>query len=48
MKPAYTADRSGGSIATEITENTEMREKDEGTEEIVGAAIEVHLNFGRP
>ena len=36
----------GGSIATENTEDTEMGEKDERTQQIVGAAIEVHLNFG--
>jgi hypothetical protein len=30
------------------TENTEIGKKDERTQQIVGAAIEVHLNFGCP
>ena len=48
MEPAKAPDRSGRSIATETTEGTEMGEKDERMEAIVGAAIEVHLDVGCP
>ena len=34
--------------ATENTEVTERGEKNQRTEQIVGAAIEVHLNLGCP
>ncbi len=44
----WASDRSGGSIATENIEDTETGEKNKRTEEIVGAAIEVHRNFGCP
>jgi hypothetical protein len=48
VEPAQASDRSGGSIATENTEATETGEKDKRTQQIVGRAIEVHLNFGCP
>jgi hypothetical protein len=48
MEPTSATGRSSGSIATENTEDTEMEEKDERTQQIVGAAIEDHFNFGRP
>jgi hypothetical protein len=35
-------DRSRESTATENTEDTEVEEKDELTEQIIGAAVEVH------
>jgi hypothetical protein len=45
VEPAWISDRSGRSIATENTEDTEIGEMDERTEQILGAAIEVDLNF---